>query len=331
MAPKNGPPDRWMDYSPMGERIPGTRFICMKVPLKPHLSRNISENEKFGCDTALEMAKSKGHNLGLVIDLSFTTKYYDPKEFEEKNVQYKKIFVPGRVIPQSEVLDSFSDVVVKFEDENQDNDKLIAVHCTHGLNRTGYMICRHLVNRKNFKPEDAIEAFEKARGYKIERQVYLDDLLGTSSDVAQKNETSRSSENKHSQQGNSYGDNLHPRDRFYHDDYQTDSGFYDNSSTGLRQQWYDPLHLANSYDYEYQQRPYGRQHFNSQSTGQEGFHGYNYYHNPHDRYGQPIYQPNPYRWQNPNYERQGHHSKPYSPPNRGAKYTYKSRSDRWYY
>lgn len=27
-------PDRWLDYKPVGEVIPGTRFICFKVPLR---------------------------------------------------------------------------------------------------------------------------------------------------------------------------------------------------------------------------------------------------------------------------------------------------------
>lgn len=27
-------PDRWLDYKPVGDIIPGTRFICFKVPLR---------------------------------------------------------------------------------------------------------------------------------------------------------------------------------------------------------------------------------------------------------------------------------------------------------
>ncbi|BFF99290.1 RNA/RNP complex-1-interacting phosphatase homolog [Drosophila madeirensis] len=28
-----GVPDRWLDYSAIGKRVPGTRFIAFKVPL----------------------------------------------------------------------------------------------------------------------------------------------------------------------------------------------------------------------------------------------------------------------------------------------------------
>ncbi len=33
---------------------------------------------------------------------------------------------------------------------------LVAVHCTHGINRTGYLICRYLMDSLNWNAEDAI-------------------------------------------------------------------------------------------------------------------------------------------------------------------------------
>ena len=35
-------------------------------------------------------------------------------------------------------------------------DGLIGVHCTHGVNRTGYLICRYLIERLDWTPNDAI-------------------------------------------------------------------------------------------------------------------------------------------------------------------------------
>ncbi|KAH9630100.1 hypothetical protein HF086_004806, partial [Spodoptera exigua] len=55
---------------------------------------------------------------------------------------------------------------------------LIGVHCTHGLNRTGYMVCRYMRDRLGIPAKDAIKRFEKARGYQIERENYVADLLG---------------------------------------------------------------------------------------------------------------------------------------------------------
>lgn len=149
----------------------------MKVPLREYFLNGLEDHEKFNCTKALETAGEKGHNLGLVIDLSYSRKYYDPMEFESKNILHKKIYVPGQQLPAASIIDEFSNAVTKFERENEHNDDLIAVHCTHGLNRTGYIVCRHLIDRKLFKPQVAVEAFNNARGHNIEREAYVQDLL----------------------------------------------------------------------------------------------------------------------------------------------------------
>lgn len=35
---------------------------------------------------------------------------------------------------------------------------LIGVHCTHGLNRTGYMVCRYMRDRLGIPAKDAIKS-----------------------------------------------------------------------------------------------------------------------------------------------------------------------------
>ena len=44
-------------------------------------------------------------------------------------------------------------------------DALIGVHCTHGVNRTGYLICRYLIEKMDWDPQKAIDGkvinFEK--------------------------------------------------------------------------------------------------------------------------------------------------------------------------
>lgn len=127
----------------MGELVHNTRFICMKVPLKPSLLWSIQSDDcKFSCENAIDMVSMKGRKIGLVIDLTFTTRYYDPASFKDKNILYKKIFMPGRVIPEMALMHEFYDTIDNFEADNRDNNDVILVHCTHGLNRTGYMVCK---------------------------------------------------------------------------------------------------------------------------------------------------------------------------------------------
>ncbi|EEB18359.1 mRNA capping enzyme, putative [Pediculus humanus corporis] len=45
------------------------------------------------------------------------------------------------------------DTFLSTEPEN----KLICVHCVHGVNRTGYYICRYMIEKLKFTPEDAIK------------------------------------------------------------------------------------------------------------------------------------------------------------------------------
>ncbi|KAK7895314.1 hypothetical protein WMY93_020639 [Mugilogobius chulae] len=174
---KNGIPDRWLDYQAVGKRLQGSRFIAFKVPLKFALTRKLDNPaDGFGPWELLDAMKRDNQELGLIIDLTFTTRYYRPEDVPE-SLQCVKIFTAGHEIPKDETILSFKRAVHCFLQENADNDKLIGVHCTHGLNRTGYLICRYLIDVDGVDPRKAIELFNSSRGYDIERQNYLEDLL----------------------------------------------------------------------------------------------------------------------------------------------------------
>lgn len=172
---KKGIPDRWLDYCPVGQRIPGTRFIAFKVPLKPSLNCKVPESDAFGLEDLLLLVERQNQELGLIIDLTFTTKYYTVADVP-KSCSYVKIFTKGHCVPSDEAILSFKRAVRQFLKENQDNNRLIGVHCTHGLNRTGYLICRYLIDVDGLAPAAALELFNTSRGHCIERKNYLHDL-----------------------------------------------------------------------------------------------------------------------------------------------------------
>ncbi|XP_072515331.1 RNA/RNP complex-1-interacting phosphatase [Salminus brasiliensis] len=175
MPPNKKIPDRWTDYSAVGKRIPGTRFIAFKVPLKQSLRNWISQSEAFGPFDLLHVLEKEGLELGLVIDLTFTTRYYKPQDLPD-SLLYLKIFTAGHEVPSDATILSFKKAVRRFLRDNENNDKLIGVHCTHGLNRTGYLVCRYLIDVDGIEPGEAIKLFNASRGHSIERQNYLDDL-----------------------------------------------------------------------------------------------------------------------------------------------------------
>ena len=169
-------PDRWTSYTKMGNLVPGTRFLPVKVPLKSSLTTSLPMKQHFSPKDLLDLAKEKGFKIGLVIDLSFTSRYYSSEEFTQHGIKYFKIFMPGRQIPNRAIMTQFYDAVLQFEKENAHNFHSIVVHCTHGLNRTGYMICRFMMEKMNMTADQAITKFNRARGHDIERDVYLNDL-----------------------------------------------------------------------------------------------------------------------------------------------------------
>ncbi|XP_032366632.1 RNA/RNP complex-1-interacting phosphatase isoform X2 [Etheostoma spectabile] len=172
---KNGVPDRWLDYISVGKRIPGTRFIAFKVPLKQSLNRKLPCSEVFGPWELLDALSTEQQRLGLIIDLTFTTRYYTLQDVPD-SLLFVKILTAGHEVPGDDTILSFKRAVRRFLRENADNDELIGVHCTHGLNRTGYLICRYLIDVDGMDPKEAVELFNASRGHAVERQNYLEDL-----------------------------------------------------------------------------------------------------------------------------------------------------------
>ncbi|XP_006811951.1 RNA/RNP complex-1-interacting phosphatase-like [Saccoglossus kowalevskii] len=177
--------EKWKPYKRVGEPLPGTRMIVFKTPVEKSLLGNLLPKEDlFGIDDLFNEVESRGYTLGTIIDLTYKTNlYYDYKDVIGRGVEYVKIPISGQQSgagqcspPGDELVDKFFLAVDRFIDQNVENEKLIGVHCTQGINRSGYMVCRYMIDRMGMDPGDVIEAFTKARGHRIEAELYLEDL-----------------------------------------------------------------------------------------------------------------------------------------------------------
>ncbi|XP_071090135.1 RNA/RNP complex-1-interacting phosphatase-like isoform X1 [Haliotis cracherodii] len=166
----------WENYTALGGVIKGTRIVCFKVPLKHALVEKLPQKEKFTPTILVRKMADSGQDLGLVIDLTFTRKYYNTKELTDRGVQYEKIFTKGQEVPSDFVFGRFAHVIDEYLEQSSDNTSVIGVHCTHGVNRTGYMVCRYMVERLSMTADDAMAAFNAARGHDVERENYIEDL-----------------------------------------------------------------------------------------------------------------------------------------------------------
>ncbi|XP_070493500.1 RNA/RNP complex-1-interacting phosphatase homolog [Chironomus tepperi] len=166
-------PDRWLDYSKIGNLVEGTQFIPFKVPLHQRICENLPERARHTTHDIIEALP----NVGLVINLTNTqkgTKYYEPNDWKSQGIDYKWIKVEGHVTPSQHLLVQFCHTVKQFLDTNP--SKLIGIHCTHGLNRTGYFVCSYMVLVLSIPPNEAIKRFAEARGYEIERENYISSI-----------------------------------------------------------------------------------------------------------------------------------------------------------
>ncbi|PAV59395.1 hypothetical protein WR25_03520 [Diploscapter pachys] len=145
-------PDRWMNYDGVGCDMEGTRFLPFKTPLDRSFfvgKPNIHEDEHFDVDSLIRLARENGKRIGLVIDLTNTSRYYDKTDWEKHDVQYVKLNCPGHEVDgRDDIVEKFNTIVEDFVTNSENDGNLIGVHCTHGLNRTGYLICRLFFTKK---------------------------------------------------------------------------------------------------------------------------------------------------------------------------------------
>jgi atypical dual specificity phosphatase len=169
--------DEWKAVSPIGNVVPGTRFVAFKTPLYPELqAKALSRGGKASrCEWGASEVLPACPSLGLIIDLSATEKYCNLAQLQQtKGIAYKGIPTFGKAIPRKVMFEEFADTVDDFlTAEQQDEDKLIGVTCTYGTNRAGYYICQYMVKRMDIDPDEAIAAFNEARGHPMDQANYL--------------------------------------------------------------------------------------------------------------------------------------------------------------
>lgn len=164
---------RWLEYTNAGAVVEGTNFRAFKTPIDNETSKRFAEDERFTPEMLMEVEP----NLALVVDLASYSKFYDKNQFLSRGVDYAKIYCMGKMVPPREILQTFYDVVDRFLELGKGPEAVIGVHCTYGVNRCGYFICKYMIDKMAYQPEDAIDLFEKSRGHKIGMSSYCENLI----------------------------------------------------------------------------------------------------------------------------------------------------------
>ncbi|VDD90364.1 unnamed protein product [Enterobius vermicularis] len=183
----HGPPDRWM-YCPKMGKVIAEHFLPFKTPLCSMYDDMVEKKYRFH---PLDVFNAKlkgvqsGAKIGLWLDLTKTKRYYSKKEVEKKDCLYKKLPMKGHgATPSEEETESFCSEVSAFLKNNPKG--VVAVHCTHGYNRTGFLIAAYLVEELGWAIDAAIGSFAVCRPDGIYKQDYIDELFKRYGDIDDK-------------------------------------------------------------------------------------------------------------------------------------------------
>ncbi|KNA16349.1 hypothetical protein SOVF_089770 [Spinacia oleracea] len=175
---RNRLPPGWLDCPNFGHEV--GFIIPSKVPLDESFNDCVGPGKRYSFRQVVHLLRVKTFKIGMIVDLTNTDRYYSSSDFKKEGLKYLKIRCQGRdSVPDNESVNIFVFEVAQFifnQSERQPR-KYVFVHCTHGHNRTGYMIVHYLMRTQQASSvTEAIERFAKARPPGIYKQDYIDAL-----------------------------------------------------------------------------------------------------------------------------------------------------------
>ncbi|PIK33875.1 putative mRNA-capping enzyme [Apostichopus japonicus] len=154
--------------------------LCSKIP----------EEDRFYLQMIFAYVQSKQRKVGLVVDLTNTSRFYDKSEVEKTGAKYIKLQCRGHgEAPSRDQTKTFIQICNNFSVQNPQD--VIGVHCTHGFNRSGFLICAYLVEKRTgdhvpvsvVSIDMAVQIFAQARPPGIYKGHYIKDLFKQYGDV----------------------------------------------------------------------------------------------------------------------------------------------------
>ncbi|XP_063703716.1 mRNA-capping enzyme-like [Culicoides brevitarsis] len=169
-------PERWLYCPRKSDSLIADKFLAFKTPLCDRFSSKMPEECLFTPKMLLQIMKSYKVKLGLWIDLTNTNRFYDRSEVETNDCKYIKLTCRGHgETPSPEQTRSFIEIVDDFIRDHP--LETIGVHCTHGFNRTGFLIVSYMVEKMDCSVVAALYAFQQARPPGIYKSDYIKELL----------------------------------------------------------------------------------------------------------------------------------------------------------
>uniref|UniRef100_H2ZH28 mRNA-capping enzyme n=1 Tax=Ciona savignyi TaxID=51511 RepID=H2ZH28_CIOSA len=168
-------PPRWLHCPRKGNLVAGI-FLPFKTPLGPKYDRDVPEESRFNPDMLFMYLTSLKVQMSVTIDLTNTERFYNKNVFKDKGIIHQKISCKGHgECPDDKSTRLFVDFCENMLQKHPQT--VIGVHCTHGYNRTGFLICSYLVEKLDWSIEAAYSAFSEARPPGILKSHYIEELF----------------------------------------------------------------------------------------------------------------------------------------------------------
>lgn len=175
-------PPRWLHCPRKAMRLIQGKFLAFKTPLSSAYDSQVPEECRFNVDMFFANLKSQKIKMGLWIDLTNTTRFYDKKTIDDYGCKYLKLQCRGHgETPSEEQTHTFVQVCRNFIAHNP--LEIIGVHCTHGFNRTGFLIISYLVEIDGSSVDAALAEFATVRPPGIYKDDYIKELYRRYDDV----------------------------------------------------------------------------------------------------------------------------------------------------
>ncbi|XP_072396689.1 mRNA-capping enzyme [Diabrotica undecimpunctata] len=184
--PKRNPgpvPPRWLYCPRKSENLIADKFMALKTPLSSDFDDQVPPECRFDPKMVFDIAKSKKIKFGLWIDLTNTSRFYNKADIGEYGCKYVKLQCRGHgETPSREQTATFIEIVTRFISYHPLES--IAVHCTHGFNRTGFLIVSYLVEKMDCDLGRALALFAESRPVGIYKGDYIQELYKRYDDVS---------------------------------------------------------------------------------------------------------------------------------------------------
>eukprot|EP01006_Ploeotia_vitrea_P034750 TRINITY_DN65798_c5_g1_i2.p1 TRINITY_DN65798_c5_g1~~TRINITY_DN65798_c5_g1_i2.p1 ORF type:complete len:244 (+),score=9.63 TRINITY_DN65798_c5_g1_i2:21-752(+) len=163
-------PKGWQHCGTIGKPVADTRIVPLKTFFNGPGSEWTVEKHLLDWNASTEFP------ICAIVDLTNTSRYYDVSELSRNNIQHHKLSLPGHdVAPTKHAVQHFISVVNPILRDNPQAS--VGVHCTHGYNRTGFLIVSYLVEHADYTVEEALAAFTVARPPGLYKKLFVDELF----------------------------------------------------------------------------------------------------------------------------------------------------------